>query len=108
MRALKGLVLIVVVCAAPLVAQDQQSPGALDQAVTRIIARENQEMVMIRGYSPLVETYIQKENNKKNNGGAGNPPGTATLLAARSSPRVSTLKLSRRGTTTRGGMCSPG
>jgi hypothetical protein len=75
MRALKGLVLIVAVCAAPLLAQDQQSPGALDQAVTRIIARENQEMVMIRGYSPLVETYIQKVSNKKNNEGGWEPAG---------------------------------
>jgi hypothetical protein len=75
MRALKGLVLIVAVCAAPLAAQDQQSPGALDQVVTRIIARENQEMVMIRGYSPLVETYIQKVSNKKNNEEGWEPAG---------------------------------
>jgi hypothetical protein len=75
MRALKGLVLIVAVCAAPLAAQDQQSPGALEQVVTRIIARENQEMGMFRGYSPLVETYIQKVSNKKNNEEGWEPAG---------------------------------
>ena len=75
MRTWKDLVLIVVVCAAPLLAQDQQSPGALDQVVTRIIARENQEMESIRGYSPLVETYIQKVSNKKNNGEGWEPAG---------------------------------
>ena len=75
MRTWKGLVLIVAVCAAPLLAQDQQSPGALDQVVTRIIARENQEMESIRGYSPLVETYIQKVSNKKNNEEGWEPAG---------------------------------
>ena len=75
MRALKGLVLIAAVCAAPLAAQDQQSPGALDQVVTRIIARENQEMETIRGYSPLVETYIQKVSNKKNSEEGWEPAG---------------------------------
>jgi hypothetical protein len=75
MRTWKSLLLIVAVCAAPLAAQDQQSPGALDQVVTRIIARENQEMVMIRVYSPLVETYIQKVSNKKNNEEGWEPAG---------------------------------
>ncbi len=37
-----------------------QAPGAVDQVVSKVIARENQEMGMIRGRSPLVETYIQK------------------------------------------------
>jgi hypothetical protein len=75
MRALKGLVLIVAVCAVPLAAQDQPSPGALDQVVTRIIAREKQEIETIRGYSPLVETYIQKVSNKKNNEEGWEPAG---------------------------------
>src|SRR3984893_1367465 len=75
MRTWMGLVLIVAVCAAPLLAQDQQSPGALDQVVTRIIAREKQEMETIRGYSPLVETYIQKVSNKKNNEEGWEPAG---------------------------------
>jgi hypothetical protein len=75
MRKLKGLFLIVAVCAAPLAAQDQPSPGALDQVVTRIMARENQEMETIRGYSPLVETYIQKVSNKKNNEEGWEPAG---------------------------------
>jgi hypothetical protein len=75
MRTWKDLVLIVAVCAAPLAAQDQQSPGALDQVVTRIIARENQEMETIRGYSPLVETYIQKVSHKKNDEEGWEPAG---------------------------------
>jgi hypothetical protein len=66
MRTVKWLVLIVVVCALPLAAQDQQPSGSLDQVVSKIIARENQEMEVIRGYSPLVETYIQRVNEIKN------------------------------------------
>jgi hypothetical protein len=68
MRTLKGLILIVVVWVAPLAAQDQQSPRALDQIVTKIIARETQEMDTVRKYSPLVETYIQRVSNNSNKG----------------------------------------
>ena len=74
MRTIKWLVLIVAVCAAPLAAQDQQSPGSLDQVVARIIAREKQEMEVVRRYSPLVETYVQKVSNKKNNNEEGWEP----------------------------------
>jgi hypothetical protein len=67
MRTFKKLVLIVAACATPLAAQDKPSQGGADQAVNRIISRENQEMEIIRGYAPLVETYIQRVRNDKNN-----------------------------------------
>jgi len=62
MRTLKFLVVAVVFCSAPLVAQGQSlAPGgALDQVVSKVTSREKQEMAMIRQHSPLVETYIQK------------------------------------------------
>jgi len=75
MRTLKGLVLIMAVCTAPLAAQDRESPGALDQVVTKIIARENQEMEVVHKYSPLVETYIQRVKNKKGSDESWEPDG---------------------------------
>src|ERR1700675_5188507 len=75
MRTLRSLVLIVAVCGAPLAAQDRQSPGALDQIVTKIIARENQEMGIVRKYSPLVETYIQRVKNTKGTQANWEPDG---------------------------------
>jgi hypothetical protein len=62
MRTLKFLVFAVVFCSAPLAAQVKSLPpaGALDQAVSKVVSREKQEMAMIRQHSPLVETYIQK------------------------------------------------
>ena len=62
MRILKFLIVAVVFSAAPLAAQEQGfSPtGALGQVVSKVTSREKQEMDMIRGHSPLVETYIQK------------------------------------------------
>ena len=50
------------VCAAPLAAQERpvQSAGALEQVVSKVVARENQEMGLLRQRSPLVESYIQK------------------------------------------------
>ncbi len=62
MRTLKLLFLAVVFCSAPLAAQEKslQPVGALDQIVSKVAAREKQEMAMIRQHSPLVETYIQK------------------------------------------------
>jgi hypothetical protein len=71
MRTLMGLLLASAIGAAPLLAQDQKtpqdqkSPGALDQVVAKIIARENQEMETVRKYSPLVETYIQRVSNSR-------------------------------------------
>ena len=75
MRILRGLVLLMAVCAAPLAAQDRQSPGALDQVVTKIITRENQEMEVVRKFSPLVETYIQRVKNKKGSDESWEPDG---------------------------------
>jgi hypothetical protein len=75
MRTLKRLVLIVAVSVAPIAAQDQQSPAALDQVVSKIIARESQEMKIIRGYSPLVETYIQRVSNRKGKEEGWEPAG---------------------------------
>ena len=70
MRTLKFLLWAVVFCAAPLAAQ-VQSPapvGALDQVVSKVASREQQEMQMIRQHSPLVETYIQKVRITENDG----------------------------------------
>ena len=75
MRTLKCLVLIVAVSAAPLAAQDQQPPSGLNEVVARIIARENQAMETIRGYSPLVETYIQRVNNNTGKDAGWEPAG---------------------------------
>ena len=59
MRTLKALlILILVVGALPLAAEDQQ-PGTLDQVVDRVITRETALMGSLRQYTPLVETYIQ-------------------------------------------------
>jgi hypothetical protein len=70
MRTLKFLALAAVFCSAPLAAQQQSLPpvGALDQVVSKVTSRENQEMAMIRQHSPLVETYIQKVRITENDG----------------------------------------
>jgi len=70
MRTWKRLVVAVVFCSAPLAAQGQSLPpvGALDQVVSKVTSRENQEMAMIRKHSPLVETYIQKVRITENDG----------------------------------------
>jgi len=61
MHTLKFLALAVVFSSVPLNAQQTLAPiGALDQVVSKLTARENQEMEMIRQHNPLVETYIQK------------------------------------------------
>jgi hypothetical protein len=61
MRPRRVVTLALALFAIPVVTQAQtQSPSALNQIVARIVARENQEMAVIRQYSPLVETYIQK------------------------------------------------
>ena len=71
MRILKFLVLAVVFSSAPLTAQTQSSLppiGALDQVVSKVVSREQQEMKMIQTHSPLVETYIQKVRITENDG----------------------------------------
>jgi len=70
MRTIKLLILAGVFCAAPLAAQEHapQPVRAVDQVVSKVIARENQEMAMIRQRSPMVETYIQKVKITENDG----------------------------------------
>jgi hypothetical protein len=70
MRTINFLILVAAVCAAPLAAQERpvQSAGAVEQVVSKVIARENQEMGVIRQRSPLVETYIQKVKVEENGG----------------------------------------
>ncbi len=65
MRILKGFLVFVTLAAMPLVAAAQQPATTLDQVVNRIIAQEAAEMQMIQKYSPLVETYIQKDRPDK-------------------------------------------
>ena len=54
----------------PLVAQNQpvRPDPVLNGVISKIIARENQEMAIIRQHSPLVETYIQKVRITENDG----------------------------------------
>ena len=40
----------------------------LNGVISKMIARENQEMALIRQRSPVVETYIQKVRNIENDG----------------------------------------
>ncbi len=70
MRTLKFLVLAGVFFVPPLAAQTQSLPpvGALDQLVSKVIAREGQEMKVIGERSPIVETYIQKVRITENDG----------------------------------------
>jgi TonB family protein len=68
MRTLKFAILVGMSCVAPLAAQQQQPSGALNEVVSKVIARENQEMDMIRQRAPMVETYIQKGRFTENDG----------------------------------------
>jgi len=74
MRTLKLLVVGAMFFAAPLAAQVQSQAqsrppvGALDQVVSKVIAREGQEMKVIGERSPIVETYIQKVRITENDG----------------------------------------
>jgi Peptidase family M48 len=68
MRTLKAFWVILAVAAMPLVAAAQQPATTLDQVVGRIISQEATEMQMIQKYSPLVETYIQKDRPDKDLG----------------------------------------
>jgi hypothetical protein len=60
MRFMSFAVLIAVFSAIPLAAQEHKPNDAIDEVVSKVIARENQEMTMIRQRSPIVETYVQK------------------------------------------------
>jgi hypothetical protein len=62
MRLAKLIVLAMMLCASPLLAQVHPPPPAPapEGVIPKVLARESQEMEVIRGYAPLVETYIQK------------------------------------------------
>jgi hypothetical protein len=60
MRFMSFAVLIAMFSAIPLAAQEHKPNDAIDEVVSKVIARENQEMTMIRQRSPIVETYVQK------------------------------------------------
>jgi hypothetical protein len=68
MRTLSFAILLTVSFAIPLAGQEQQSPGAVKEVVSKVIAREKQEMEVIRQHSPIVETYIQKIRVTENDG----------------------------------------
>ena len=57
MRMLKAVVVVLALCALPVLAADQ--PSALNQVVDKVISQEQAEINSLRQYSPLVETYIQ-------------------------------------------------
>jgi hypothetical protein len=70
MRTSSFLAAAVVFLFSPLASNAQTLPpvGALDQVISKVAAREKQEMDMIRTHSPLVETYIQKVRITENDG----------------------------------------
>jgi hypothetical protein len=68
MRTLKLLAVAVVFCSTPMMAQDRPGSGLLNQVVSKVAAREKQEMAMVRQHTPLVETYIQKVRVTENDG----------------------------------------
>ena len=58
MRALKLLVVVLLLGAVPLTAASQQQP-TLTAIVDKVVAQEQVETQLLRQYSPIVETYIQ-------------------------------------------------
>jgi hypothetical protein len=58
MRGLKTFPAILALGAAPFITAAQETPS-VNQVVDKIVAQERAEMIAIRQYSPLVETYIQ-------------------------------------------------
>lgn len=68
MRTINLAILLTMFCAVPMLGQEHPSSGSVEQVESRIIARENQEMAMIRTRSPIVETYIQKTKVTEDNG----------------------------------------
>ncbi len=74
MRKLRCVLFLAVLSALPAGVRGQQtSSPAVQQTVARIVSRENEEMKVIRQYSPVVETYIQRA--KSSEGGAWSPDG---------------------------------
>jgi hypothetical protein len=68
MRILNNILLVLTLVAgmAGWAAQGQQP--SLDQAIDRIIQRENQEAQMLRQYTPVIETYVQDMRPDTNSG----------------------------------------
>jgi hypothetical protein len=74
MHKLRCVLFLAVFCAFSAGARGQRAAStAVQQTVARIVSRENEEMKVIRQYSPLVETYIQRA--KTNEGGNWAPDG---------------------------------
>jgi peptidase M48-like protein len=65
MRTLKSLLLVLAIGIVPLAARAQQPATTLDQVIARVIAQESAQMQNMKKYSPLVETYIQKDRPDK-------------------------------------------
>jgi hypothetical protein len=68
MRIRKPTILLLFFCTLPLAGQERPTAGALDEVLSKVIARENQEMQVIRQRAPMVETYIQKVKVTENDG----------------------------------------
>ena len=68
MRTLKSLLLVLAIGIVPLAAGAQQPATTLDQVIARIISQESAQMQNMKKYSPLVETYIQKDRPDKDLG----------------------------------------
>ncbi len=82
MRFLLNILLLAVLSATPL-AEAAQKPAALQpttesQVVDKIVTREQEEMRLIRQFSPLVETYVQNFREDKHLGAV--PDGDKYLL----------------------------
>ena len=65
MRTLKSLLLVLAIGIVPLAAGAQQPATTLDQVIARVISQEAAQMQSMKKYSPLVETYIQKDRPDK-------------------------------------------
>jgi Peptidase family M48 len=68
MRTLKSLLLVLAIGIVPLAAGAQQPATTLDQVIARVISQESAQMQNMKKYSPLVETYIQKDRPDKDLG----------------------------------------
>lgn len=68
MRTLKNLLLVLAIGIVPLAAGAQQPATTLDQVIARVISQETAQMQNMKKYSPLVETYIQKDRPDKDLG----------------------------------------
>src|SRR6202795_2918902 len=77
MRFLLNVLLVAALSPMPL-AEAAQQPTTESQVVDRIVTREQEEMRLIRQFSPLVETYVQNFRENKHLGAV--PDGDKYLL----------------------------